>query len=165
MGACVVYGGGGADAGILQLPADAPAGLCVNISDVAFRSGNTAASGGAIAVLAPRARLILDHVTFEENSAGVDGGAVLLRAGAALLARDCRFFLNARAPARQLLMLRMLSCLQACCIAHNVLTRLHCVRAQRARTGLGGAVAAFEGASVTIERCWFEANAALLGGA
>ncbi len=96
--ACVLDGGG--TTRLLLLHSSAPADLRVNITGITFRNGRAEGdSGGALAIQSFRALVILDHDTFEDNTADADGGAVDVRSNSALIALGCKFTATVRARA------------------------------------------------------------------
>jgi predicted outer membrane repeat protein len=88
---------------ILVLPPTAPANLRVNISGLVLRNGlaegdttDAAASGGALTIQSSSALVLVDHCTFDGNSAEADGGAIVVTRNSALIALGVRFTDNVR---------------------------------------------------------------------
>ena len=140
-GACALDGGGVTR--LITMPRTAPSGLRVNITNIIMRNGFADGSGpqdggGAIFLAVPSSLMLLDHVTFVNNSA-TNGGAVLLANTSALIALACRFTDNVRALAYQALHAR---CRSDSCLP------------QRA-VGVGGAIAAFN-AELALTKSWVE---------
>ena len=97
-GACALDGGGVVR--LITVPRTAPSGLRVNITNIVLRNGfadgaSPQDGGGAIFLAAPASLLLLDHVSFFNDSA-TNGGAILLANTSTLVALACRFADNVR---------------------------------------------------------------------
>ena len=97
-GACALDGGGVSR--LITVPRTSPSGLRVNITNIVLRNGfadggGPEDGGGAIFIAAPASLLVLDHVSFFNDSA-TNGGAILLANTSTLVALACRFADNVR---------------------------------------------------------------------
>jgi predicted outer membrane repeat protein len=143
-GACALDGAGVSR--LITVPRSSPAGLRVNITNILLRNGFADGSGpqdggGAIFLAAPRSLMLLDHVSFANNSAS-NGGAVLLANTSTLVALACRFSDNVRALSAQHALLRLCpGVLTSCIAACDGRGRVHCgiQRGAGADALLGGA--------------------------
>ena len=97
-GACALDGGGVSR--LITVPRAAPSGLRVNITNIVLRNGFADGAGpqdggGSIFIAALASLLVLDHVSFFNNSA-TNGGAILLANTSTLVALASRFVDNVR---------------------------------------------------------------------
>ena len=111
---CVLFGG--STTNLLVIPASAPSGLRVNITNWVFRRGQSATSGGAISALSKNALLVIDHVTFDSNGASDNGGAIYVTSASALIVLSCLFKFNVRLRMRIGLSSRIRADINAACL-------------------------------------------------
>jgi hypothetical protein len=136
-------------------------GVRVSESELLWRSGhlfgNRAMNGGGL--FAHRSDIHLMHVSFDQNTSNIGGGAMLTKSKVPYKFEDCRFVANHADP------LTTPSTMGGGVFSYSAdVEFLRCeFKANQSRNGPGGGVSA-RGGSLLVDECLLEQNSARRGG-